>query len=65
MEAQRIADALRLSLDVFIDRYVDEPPCGPDTLILIQRGGACVFLEHTEGSKMTRCLIHPIRPAAL
>ena len=64
MEAQRIADVLRLSRDVFIDRYVDEPPYGPDTLILIQRDGACVFLEHTEGSKVTRCLIHPIRPEA-
>jgi len=64
MEARRIADALRVSLDASIDRYVDEPPCDPDTLILIQRDGACVFLEHTEGSKVTRCLIHPIRPAA-
>ncbi len=59
-EAQHIADALDLSLDVFRDRYVDEPPYGPDNLILDNRDGACVFLEHTEGNKTARCLIYSV-----
>ena len=63
-EAQLIADALELSLDVFRDRYVDEPPYGPDNLILGHRDGACVFLEYSEDGKTARCLIYSVRPSA-
>ena len=63
-EATHIAKILGISLDEFIDRYVDEPPCGPDSLVITQHDGACVFLKHREDGKMTRCLIHAIRPSA-
>ena len=63
MEAQCIADDLGLSLDAFLDRYVDQRWHGPKSFLLRQRDGACIFLEHTEGSNKTACLIHRVKPA--
>jgi len=63
MEAQRIADDLGLPFDVFLDRYVDQRWHGSESFLLRQRGGACIFLEHPEGSNKTTCLIHRVKPA--
>ncbi len=63
MEAQRIADDLRLSLGVFLERYVDKRWHGLESFLLRQLDGACIFLEHTKGNKKTTCLIHRVKPA--
>jgi Fe-S-cluster containining protein len=63
-EGRRIADALGLTWEEFLDRYADQRWPGVGNVLLHQRNGACVFLEQTEGSKVTRCVIHPVRPSA-
>lgn len=63
MEAQCIADDLGLSLDAFLDKYVDQRWHGPESFLLRQRDGACIFLGHTEDSNKTTCLIHQVKPA--
>ena len=63
METQCIADDLELSLDVFLERYVDQRWHGLESFLLRQPDGVCIFLEHTEGSNKTTCLIHRVKPA--
>ena len=63
VEARCIADDLGLSLDAFLDRYVDQRWHGPESFLLRQHDGACIFLEHTEGSNKTTCLIYRVKPA--
>ena len=65
MEAQRIADDLGLSLGALLDRYVYQYWYTPESFLLRQRDGACIFLEHKpEASNKTYCLIHRVKPAA-
>ena len=64
VEARRIADDLRLPLMLFLERYVDHHWYGLESFLLRQHDGACVFLEHTEDNKKTKCLIHSMKPAA-
>jgi len=63
-EGQRIADGLGLVWEEFLNRYTDERWPGTTNFLLRKNNGACVFLERIEGSKVTRCLIHPIRPSS-
>lgn len=63
-EVKLIAGALDLPLDVFLDRYVDEPRYGPEAFLLAHCDGACVFLERSEGSAVANCSMHPIKPSA-
>jgi len=63
-EGQRIADGLELVWDEFLNRYIDKSWPGTTNFLLRKRNGACVFLERIEDSKVTRCLIHPIRPSS-
>jgi len=64
VEARQIADELGFDWDEWLDRYVDQSWPGIDSLLLRQCEGACVFLEHVEGSNMTRCLIQPFKPSS-
>lgn len=63
-EGQHIADRLELVWEEFLNRYIDKSWPGIKNFLLRKRNGACVFLERIEGSKVTRCLIHPIRPSS-
>lgn len=63
-EVKLIAGALDLPLDVFLDRYVDEPRYGPEAFLLVHCDGACVFLERNEGSALASCGMHSIKPSA-
>ncbi len=63
-EGQRIADKLELTPDEFQNRYTDKRWPGTKNFILRKTDGACVFLERTNGSNVTSCLIHPVRPSA-
>jgi len=63
-EGQRIADGLGLVWEEFLNRYTDERWPGTTNFLLRKNNGACVFLERIEGSKVTCCLIHPIRPSS-
>ena len=56
-EAQCIANDLGISLGVFFERYVGQRWYRPESFLLRHCNGACVFLEHTEGSNKTSCLI--------
>jgi Fe-S-cluster containining protein len=63
-EGQCIADRLELVQKEFPNRYIDKSWPGVRNFLLRKRTGACVFLERIKGSKVTRCLIHPIRPSS-
>jgi len=64
VEARQIADELGFAWDEWLDRYIDQSWPGAGSLLLRQCKGACVFLEHVEGSNMTRCLIQPFKPSS-
>jgi len=63
-EGRRIADGLELVWEEFLSRYIDKSWPGIKNFLLSKRNGACVFLERIEGSRVTRCLIYPIRPSS-
>ena len=63
VEARQIADKLGFAWDDWLDRYVDKRWPGTDSFLLRYCNGACVFLEHTEESNKTNCLIHRVKPA--
>jgi Fe-S-cluster containining protein len=63
-EGRRIAGGLGLTWGKFLERYLDNRWPGVKNFLLHQRNGMCVFLEQIERSKVTRCMIHDIRPSA-
>jgi hypothetical protein len=63
-EGQRIADRLGLVWEEFLNRYIDKSWPGIKNFLLRKRNGACVFLERVEGSKITSCLVYPVRPSS-
>ncbi len=62
IEAQLIADGLGLAFDEWLDRYADKYWHQPESFVLRQRNGVCIFLEYAKGSNKTRCLIHHVKP---
>ena len=63
-EVKTIATALGISLDAFLDRYIDDSWPGSEYYLLDTYDEACVFLEYDEESKVASCRIHPVRPQA-
>ncbi len=63
-EARSIAATLGVSLDDFLDRYIDDSWPGSEYYLLDAYQETCVFLERSEGSKVASCRIHPVRPQA-
>ena len=45
-------------------KYTDPRWPGTESLLLIHRNGACIFLKRDDGGKTTRCHIHNIKPAS-
>ncbi len=64
-EAETIALALGMTLDAFLDRYIDDAWFEPGRFLLDTDTDACVFLNPaTDDSKAASCKIHPLRPLA-
>jgi len=63
-EAEAIADALGMRLDLFLERYVDDSWYEPGRFLLDTDSNACVFLEPASEGRMASCRIHPLRPQA-
>jgi Fe-S-cluster containining protein len=61
-EAEHIAESLGVSLETFLERYVDDSWFEPGFYLLDTQGGACIFLAETEDSRVKSCLIHSVRP---
>jgi Fe-S-cluster containining protein len=62
VEAEHIAESLGVSLEDFLDRYVDDSWFEPGYYLLDTQDGACIFLVDTEDSRVKSCSIHSIRP---
>ncbi len=63
-EAETIATALGISLNAFLDMYIDDSWPGSEYYLLDTYDEACVFLEYDRGSKVASCRIHSLRPQA-
>ena len=63
-EGHRIADKLELTPNEFRNRYTDKRWPGTKNFILRKINRACIFLQRTNSSNVTSCLIHPVRPSA-
>ena len=64
IEARRVADGLGLSLDAFLEKYVDQRWLGLGSFLLRLKDGACVFLERKAVDRERLCLIHHLKPDA-
>ena len=61
-EAEHIADSLGVSLEMFLERYVDDSWFEPGFYLLDTQDGACIFLDETDDTRLKSCRIHSIRP---
>jgi Fe-S-cluster containining protein len=61
-EAEHIAESLEVSLEDFLERYVDDSWFEPGYYLLDTQDGACIFLAETKDNRVFSCLIHPVRP---
>lgn len=61
-EAEHIAESLGVSLEDFLDRYIDDSWFEPGFYLLDTQDGACIFLDESEDSRIKSCRIHSIRP---
>jgi Fe-S-cluster containining protein len=61
-EAEHIAESLGISLEDFLDRYIDDSWFEPGFYLLDSQDGACIFLAETDDKRVYSCLIHTIRP---
>ena len=61
-EAEHIAGTLGVSLEVFLERYVDDSWFEPGYYLLDSHDGACIFLAKSEDTRVFSCRIHPVRP---
>ena len=64
IEARRIADELGLTWETWLERYADPSCPRTDSFLLRRDNGACVFLKHEKGNKVSSCLIYSCRPSA-
>lgn len=64
LEARRIADGLGISWRDFLSRYVSRDGANPESFLLRRKEKACIFLENTGDSNMSRCLIHAFKPSS-
>lgn len=61
-EAERLAQHLGLTLEVFLAEYTRPYPLEEDAHLLDQRDGGCVFLRVEDGQ--AACAVHEVRPQA-
>jgi Fe-S-cluster containining protein len=63
LESQQIASKMGFGWEEWLDLYTDRRWPGTDSFLLRHCNGACVFLEKTEGSNVTLCLIQSFKPS--
>ncbi len=63
-EAEHIADSFGVSLEMFLEKYVDDSWFEPGYYLLDTHDGTCIFLAETEDGRVFSCRIHPVRPEA-
>ena len=61
-EAEHIADSLGVSLETFLERYVDDSWFEPGFYLLDTHDDACIFLTETGDKRIYSCCIHSVRP---
>lgn len=61
-EAEHIAESLGVSLEAFLERYVDDSWFEPGFYLLDTQDSTCIFLAESEDVRMKSCRIHSIRP---
>ena len=61
-EAERIALALNISLQEFIEKYTDPRWKAAESILIRQQNGKCAFLGDRSGE--SRCSIHKIKPSS-
>ena len=61
-EAKGVAEKLDLTLDEFRRDYTEPAWPGVESLLVVHRNGACVFLERSNDGKMNFCIIHSFKP---
>ncbi len=61
VESKRIACGIGINFQTFMERYIDPRWPGTRSLLLIQRNGACIFLEQSSSGAFN-CLIHLTKP---
>ncbi len=59
-ESARLAAALGISAEQFLERFTDHRWPGTQSFLLSQKDGACIFLTRSRGQSL--CGIHPIKP---
>ena len=63
-EARHLAAGLGISLDEFVDKYVDESWYVTEYFLLDTYREACIFLERAGDEKLASCRIYASRPLA-
>ena len=61
-EAEHIAESLGVSLETFLERYVDDSWFEPGFYLLDTQDSACIFLAETEDKRIYSCRVHSLRP---
>lgn len=61
-EAQKIAEKIGISLDAFVDYYLDSRWPDRETIVIRNIMSACPFLDQPEGSIFGLCRIHEVKP---
>ncbi|RPJ60900.1 MAG: YkgJ family cysteine cluster protein [Dehalococcoidia bacterium] len=61
-EAQRVAEGLGISFEVFLDKYTDHRWGGTESFLLRHQNGGCIFLSRDENNLAT-CSINSFKPS--
>lgn len=61
-EARRVADAMRLNWETFMERYTDPRWPATNSFLLRHENGACVFLVRDPATDRATCHIHTFKP---
>ena len=63
-EANRITREMGESRELWRAKYTDPRWPGTESLLIVHRGGACIFLRREDNGKTTLCRIHKFKPAS-
>jgi len=61
-EAQIIAEKIGITLDAFVDYYLDPRWPGSETIVIRNIGSKCPFLDQQSDSIFGLCRIHEVKP---
>lgn len=63
-EAHRIADALDIDCEYFLEKYTNHAWPIVGSFLLRRINGVCVFLKQSQDGRKTRCLVHSAKPSS-